>query len=342
MVFTEEQRSSVDSDENYDKKVPALRDFAFDHHSNPISQYLDYSSGSIGPPAFNDACFVDSGYNSGYGQGYVHDCSSTCSHQPPQQIPGGNEQTSFAATSDGNPNFLGIGSNFVADPGFQVSEPDPIPELGSSIAAGPFGYNISPGGLALDTGCTQFLHPDRSRDVYRASLGIPTSNGEADYGLHSLAPSFYQGSLSNPGDFGGDFPLSPNSATQVPSSISGGSKSRRQRKPPESKKKRECPHSDCDWSFAQPKGLKRHLESYHADENTKVYTCKCNYRTSIKSNYQRHLRGRSDGYCKDPDAWTVFQCKCGRASFADVHDQLTHMDACESVNGRVGRPPRLG
>ncbi|KAK7911922.1 hypothetical protein PG985_014403 [Apiospora marii] len=334
MVFTGEQRSSVDSDENYDSELPALRDYTYGHYPDPNTQDSELFLGSIEPPTFNDAAFDDSGYYS-FG-GYGHDYSSTCSHQPPQQAPEGNEPAPFAAISAGDPNFLGIGSNFVADPGFQVSEPPPIPEIEFSAAASSFGCNTSTGGLALDAGWNQSPYPNRSRDVYLATLGIPTSNGEADYGQRLLAPSFYQGSSSNPGGGGGEYDF-PTPTTHAPSS-SVGSKSRRQRNPPVPKKKHGCP--DCPWSFSQPKGLRRHLESRHANASTKFYTCKCKYQTTQKSNYQRHLGSRSGGHCKEPDIRAVFTCKCGFAGFADVNDQFNHLGECDSVNGKAGRPPR--
>ncbi|KAK8029875.1 hypothetical protein PG993_011166 [Apiospora rasikravindrae] len=326
MVSTKESRSSVDFDQISDKELPAHSGFAYEQNWNQINQippYYDYSSESNELPTFSEVDY--------YGE-------HSTSHQPSLYAPGDNEGAfGFAAPSAGDPCLFGIGSNFGGDP----SNAPPIPGFEPSTEVG---YSTSPG-QTYGASCDQSFPVHRSRDVYRRTLlGIPYENGQEGYHQHSSDSSHYHGSSSNLGGGGGNpdlgylTPLSPISTAQ-PSS-SGASRARRPRKPPDSARRYKCTVSDCLWSFDQPKGLKRHMESKHADLNTAYYICKCSYQTSIKSNYQRHLKNRR-GRCGHDDVWSGFICKCGCASFEDLEDQLKHLDNCDAVKERVGRPPKI-
>ncbi|KAK8121797.1 hypothetical protein PG984_010467 [Apiospora sp. TS-2023a] len=117
---------------------------------------------------------------------------------------------------------------------------------------------------------------------------------------------------------------------------------RRQVTPSVAAKKYKCSHSSCLWAFDQPKGLRRHMETQHADLNVGVFICKCKYETPIKSNYVRHLRTRLDSRCTYEDVRSSFGCKCGSMSFEDLDDVFQHLVGCESLRERVGRPRRPG
>lgn len=310
------------------QKLPSDHGFTYEYNSNQSYQYPEYSSASNAPPDLNNALgyYDNGGYNDG------------TSHQPLlQYTPGDNGALAFDPTpSAGDPSLFGIGSNFGGDdPGSLLS---PIQEFEPPVvASSPHGYECPPG----------YEPVFRSRGAYRNLLGIPDSHEQAGYEQHSLDSSVYQGSSSNLGFGGGrgmqdmDYLTTLSHTTDPVPSSGGGSKTRRPRKPPELKKKYECNRSDCSWSFDQPKGLKRHRETKHADENTAMYTCKCNHRTPIKSNYRRHLNSRASSCGGRNDFWPSFMCKCGSADFSGLDEHLQHLDACDAVNERLGRPRKI-
>ncbi|KAK8062482.1 hypothetical protein PG997_014579 [Apiospora hydei] len=181
------------------KKLPAQRGFAYDQNATQqFLQYPEYSSANNEPPAYNGSDFYS--YD---GYGYS---SSVCSHQPPQQALGDIDEGSAFTYSAGDPCLAGIGSNFGGDPSFLLNDalPDPDPLAGeSSTAASHIGFETLPG-FTLGAGLGQSLPVDRSRDVYRAFLGIPVTSGQDSfYDPHSLDSSVYHGSSSNLGGGGG-------------------------------------------------------------------------------------------------------------------------------------------
>ncbi|KAK7964103.1 hypothetical protein PG996_008205 [Apiospora saccharicola] len=302
------------------EELPAEHGFTYEYNPNQSYQYPDYNSTSYAPPELNALGYYDNGYG------------SSTSHQPLRYPLVDNEALDCTpAPSAGDPSTLfGVGSNFGGDPSSMLS---PIQEFEPSAAANPYVYG-GPSGYDLGS---------RSRDAYRNLLGIPDSHEQEGYEQHSLDSSVYQGSSSNLG-IGGrgmqdlDYLTTLSHTTDPVPSSSGSSRVRRPRKPPESKKKYECDHSDCDWSFDQPKGLKRHKETKHADLNTAMYTCKCGHRTSIKSNYRRHLNSRGSSCGGRDDVWGSFLCKCGCTDFNGLDEHTNHLDACHAVDEKLGRP----
>ncbi|KAK8078995.1 hypothetical protein PG994_002802 [Apiospora phragmitis] len=185
--------------------------------------------------------------------------------------------------------------------------------------------------LALEAGYGQSLQGSRSRDRYRTLIGIPPANGQDGYEQHSLDSSLYQDSSSNVSYGGG-----------------GGTKiwiTLLQYPPPPQPRARAAAPARKRGVPASPqirqRGLRRHTDSTHADENTALYTCKCNYYTSIKSNYQRHLNKRLNSRCGGrDDIWGCFMCKCGCASFEDLDEHSKHLGVCDAVKEKVGRPKK--
>ncbi|KAK8112822.1 hypothetical protein PG984_013348 [Apiospora sp. TS-2023a] len=288
---------------------------AFDYAPNEFEENLE------GPARSN----LIPDPNGGYGN---YNYSSDTGYELSQGAPGNNNW--YGTTYASDPCLFGVGSNLGKDPSSMLS---PIQEFEPSAAANPYVYG---GRSGYDLG-------SRSRDAYRNLLGIPNSHEQEGYEQHSIDSSVYQGSSSNLG-IGGrgmqdlDYLTTLSHTSDPVPSSSGGSRARRPRKPPESKKKYECDRSDCDWSFDQPKGLKRHKETTHADLNTAMYTCKCGHRTSIKSNYRRHLNSRGSSCGGRDDVWGSFLCKCGCTDFNGLDEHTNHLDACHAVDEKLGWP----
>lgn len=86
----------------------------------------------------------------------------------------------------------------------------------------------------------------------------------------------------------------------------------------------------CKWKFATQRELDRHHTAAHIQRVS--YRCRCDYLTTRKDNFGRHLRN-----CKASQKRNEYSCVCGHLS-SSRDTILTHVLQCSP---RRGRPPKL-
>lgn len=95
----------------------------------------------------------------------------------------------------------------------------------------------------------------------------------------------------------------------------------------------------CHSVFASPKDLRRHYNSgTHIESAAKKYRCRCDYSTTRKDHYRRHLRHvstrRSCNFSRP-----YFECICKHGNMEDnIQEQIQHINICSEGRGRSGRP----
>ncbi|KAF6808560.1 hypothetical protein CMUS01_13868 [Colletotrichum musicola] len=95
----------------------------------------------------------------------------------------------------------------------------------------------------------------------------------------------------------------------------------------------------CHSVFTSPKDLRRHYNSgAHVQPTSKKYRCRCDYSTTRKDHYRRHLRNISAGRtCNFSQPY--FYCICEYPVVEiDSQRQIRHIDTCLEGRGRSGRP----